>query len=324
MGVTNTPAPGVPRPRPRGWGGGGGRARPPRFAFQVCQSIVDPEIFTPSGEKLDLSAVDPTAERGLHDIENELIFKSNSRFIFHDSPGFESGSVAEMEKVKLFVKQRAETNKLSDQLHAIWYCLPTDTDRPLLDADTDFFNVRGSGKVPVVAIFTKFDGLVTKAFGKLRNNGMSLIDARKRKFELAHEKLNTDFIVPLMSTAFHPSDHVRLNDMRQDSSHCKELIAKTVDVLDEPRLKLLLVSVQQNNIDLSIRYAVQESVLVYWVRNTVQEGLEWFPHTWVSAITRSKWVLAVNDRSICAAIFLSVSLQYVSAISSSSSNCGLG
>ncbi|KAJ7933266.1 hypothetical protein B0H13DRAFT_1592490 [Mycena leptocephala] len=59
-------------------------------------------------------------QRGEHDIENQLIFKSNRQFIFHDSRGFESGSVEETERMKNFINERAKTHTLADQLHAIW------------------------------------------------------------------------------------------------------------------------------------------------------------------------------------------------------------
>ena len=61
-------------------------------------------------------------QRGEHDINNQLIFKSNPDFIFHDSRGFEAGTVDELELVKKFIRDRANTTALSDQLHAIWYC----------------------------------------------------------------------------------------------------------------------------------------------------------------------------------------------------------
>ena len=35
--------------------------------------------------------VDPTYQRGTHDINRPFVFKSNPNFIFHDSPGFETG-----------------------------------------------------------------------------------------------------------------------------------------------------------------------------------------------------------------------------------------
>lgn len=59
-------------------------------------------------------------QRGLHDINNQLIFKSNPQFVFHDSRGFESGSLDEIETVNSFITERAESTDLASQLHAIW------------------------------------------------------------------------------------------------------------------------------------------------------------------------------------------------------------
>ena len=49
-----------------------------------------------------------------------MIFKSNPQFIFHDSRGFESGSIEETERVKAFIAKHAASYELSKQLHAIW------------------------------------------------------------------------------------------------------------------------------------------------------------------------------------------------------------
>lgn len=48
--------------------------------------------------------------------------------------------------------------------------------------------------------------------------------------------------------------------MRDDASSCVKLIEITANVLDDNTLKLLLVSVQQNSIDLSIHYATRKSM----------------------------------------------------------------
>ncbi|TFK35634.1 hypothetical protein BDQ12DRAFT_706637 [Crucibulum laeve] len=242
---------------------------------KVCNSIDDPEIFSPSGEKIDISTVQESSERGLHDIEHQLMFKSNPQFIFHDSRGFESGSVDEMEAVTSFITERAKSNELSEQLHAIWYCLPTDTDRPLLEADQKFFNEYGCGRVPIVAIFTKFDALVSKAFGELRkelHQGQvhSVKAARDKKTERAKAKLNTNFIEPLMATMFRPSGHVQLCDMQKEKSNCTELIEKTAEVLDDETLKLLFVSVQENNVKICINYAIINQCLIkYFLKNSM-------------------------------------------------------
>ena len=122
---------------------------------KVCNSVNDPEIFDPSGKKvrgtyclrtwwvhqyyrlqLDPAVVQESSDvwiitllkytpayfsqRGLHDINNQLIFKSNPQFIFHDSRGFESGSLSEIETVNTFITKRAESTDLPSQLHTIW------------------------------------------------------------------------------------------------------------------------------------------------------------------------------------------------------------
>ena len=60
------------------------------------------------------------SQRGLHDIDDQLVFKSSPQFIFHDSRGFESGSLKETKTVNSFIKKRAESMDLRSQLHAIW------------------------------------------------------------------------------------------------------------------------------------------------------------------------------------------------------------
>jgi hypothetical protein len=45
----------------------------------------------------------------------------------------------------------------------------------------------------------------------------------------------------------------------------KVLIEKTASSLDDTALKILFVSVQQNNIELSVRYAINEYVIFSYV-----------------------------------------------------------
>ncbi|KAJ6455187.1 hypothetical protein C8R45DRAFT_846054 [Mycena sanguinolenta] len=227
---------------------------------KVCNSVEEPEIFNPAGKKVYYLLFCHRSKRGEHDIENQLIFKSNRQFIFHDSRGFESGSANEVQTVKDFIAARSAATALSDQLHAIWYCMPTDTTRPLLAADEQFFNVSAIlivvFPVPVIAIFTKFDGLITEAFSDLTEQGQSFLNAKNGARERAQAILTSNFIGPLNTTKFRPSDFVRLDDMRREQSDCIDLINKTANALSDDTLKLLFVSVQQNNIDLCIGQAV--------------------------------------------------------------------
>jgi hypothetical protein len=60
------------------------------------------------------------SQRGLHDINNEMVFRNIPGFVFHDSSGFEAGSKSEFEKVKAFIADRSKETSLRNQLHAIW------------------------------------------------------------------------------------------------------------------------------------------------------------------------------------------------------------
>ncbi|KAF7343551.1 GTP-binding protein [Mycena sanguinolenta] len=251
---------------------------------KVCNSVEDPEIYDPDGNKIDPEIVRESAERGEHNIDNQLIFKSNPQFIFHDSRGFEGGSADEIEKVTYFIRKRAATRELSKQLHAIWYCLPTDGNRPLLEAEDRFFEISGTGKVPLIVIFTKFDGLVTKAFQQLRAEGKSIRTANAGKIELAQRMLITNYRDPLNDATFKPSAYVQLDDMRLEWSSCIELINETAKTLTDDALLLLFVSVQRNNIALCIWCAVNHALNGGGLTSVVEYTLVYFPHVWVSRV----------------------------------------
>ncbi|KAF7343546.1 GTP-binding protein [Mycena sanguinolenta] len=243
---------------------------------KVCNSVEDPEIYDPDGNKIDPEIVNESAERGLHDIDNQLIFMSNPQFIFHDSRGFEGGSADEIQKVIAFIRERGETTELSEQLHAIWYCLPTDGNRPLLEAEDRFFEI----SVPLIVIFTKFDGLVTKAFQQLRGEGKNIRMANAGKIELAQRMLTTNYRDQLNGVAFKPSAYVQLDDMRLEWSSCTELINQTANTLTDDALLLLFVSVQRNNIDLCIWWAVREALDDKELTSVIKWTLAYFPHVW--------------------------------------------
>ena len=78
------------------------------------ESITSNEMFSHSVHGLHI-------QRGEHNIDHQLIFKSNPEFIFHDSRGFEAGTADELELVKKFIRDQANSFDLASQLHAIWY-----------------------------------------------------------------------------------------------------------------------------------------------------------------------------------------------------------
>ncbi|KAL4066285.1 hypothetical protein V8B97DRAFT_1981637 [Scleroderma yunnanense] len=95
---------------------------------RICNTTELPEVFNSEGK-----------QRGEHNIEDELVFRSNTGFIFHDSRGFEAGSEKEVELMRNFLT-------IVQRIHAIWYCIPlTDSERPVVAAEELFFNECNTG-----------------------------------------------------------------------------------------------------------------------------------------------------------------------------------
>ncbi|PPQ73878.1 hypothetical protein CVT26_011741 [Gymnopilus dilepis] len=209
---------------------------------RVCNTTEDPRLYD-EGKSL----------RGVHDVNRPFVFDSNPKFIFHDSPGFEAGGEEELNAVQRFIADRAKAYDVNEQLHAIWFCFGPDKSRPLLPLERKFFDEQRLGNAPVIAIFTKFDDLMIAVWAESRD----LVTAR----QTAQDMLLLRFGTPLKQSRFPPNAFVCLEDMHHDDSthqdRVKNLIEKTTDSLDNLALKILLISVQQNNLELCIQYAVR-------------------------------------------------------------------
>ncbi|KAE9386269.1 hypothetical protein BT96DRAFT_1006260 [Gymnopus androsaceus JB14] len=59
-------------------------------------------------------------ERGEHDINEEIRFRSCPGFVFHDSRGLEAGDSNDLKTLYEFVQGRSTGGKLKTQLHMIW------------------------------------------------------------------------------------------------------------------------------------------------------------------------------------------------------------
>ena len=197
-------------------------------------------------------------QRGEHDIENEMIFKSNRAFVFHDSCGFEAGTTSELKKVMDFMQKRSTNKNLRDHLHMIWwvtewshgsaseyilfrYCIPmNDTARPITKAELNFFAECGTGRglytiynllnltfllctVPVIVLFTKADRLDAQTAKHLVKTGMSLEDAAIKAPEVSVAMFHENFGQQLYEKKYPPKDHVYFRGVT-NSFICKQQI----------------------------------------------------------------------------------------------------
>ncbi|KDQ14903.1 hypothetical protein BOTBODRAFT_109549 [Botryobasidium botryosum FD-172 SS1] len=142
-------------------------------------------------------------QRGEHNVEYSLIFPSSPGFIFHDSRGFESGAVEELELIREFIQKKATLGSMQTQLHAILYCLPCDGIRFMTAVDKEFFNGIDTGNVPVIAVFTKFDALDSIAFSALSEQGVPFEEAQRQAPEHAQAQFDQG-LLPLIGQLAHP------------------------------------------------------------------------------------------------------------------------
>ncbi|GJJ11609.1 hypothetical protein Clacol_005844, partial [Clathrus columnatus] len=195
-------------------------------------------------------SIKPTDGRGIHDINQSFYFPSNPRFVFHDSPGFETGDETQLKQVQEFIHKRSKTRRLDKQLHAIWFCLVTNASRPLLELETRFFNEERPDNVPVIAIFTKFDDLMSQIY----DPELGWQENR----QVAEQTLDTKFKRPLLSFKFPPNAYVTMEDMHTDTpsrqSQVMKLMEETANALDNLTLKRLFISIQRTNLELCLTY----------------------------------------------------------------------
>ncbi|KXN83935.1 hypothetical protein AN958_00799 [Leucoagaricus sp. SymC.cos] len=142
---------------------------------RVCDTTQSPEIYRRVGWQQELVQLDPTKDRGEHNITDELIFTNHDGYIFHDSRGIESGSEDELKVIQDFICKKSTEKRLRDRLHAIWYCIPMDNQRPSLDLK--FFNdICPDRNVPLIAVFTKYDQFKDNIEIRLKRRGVTNLE----------------------------------------------------------------------------------------------------------------------------------------------------
>ncbi|KAG8824695.1 hypothetical protein FRC19_001275 [Serendipita sp. 401] len=265
---------------------------------KVCNTTELPVVYNTKGKEIDPVILEASASRGLHNIEDEMVFKSNPGFIFHDSRGFEAGGIEELNKVKSFIERRSKKTWLPNKLHAIWYCIPVDDSRPFTTAENWFFSECGTGEVPVIVILTKFDALDTKAFITLRKEGKSRIEARELASQRAVSSFEEVHLETLAAFPYSPKGHVYLRNMNKEGHDCGDLVERTAAALDDETLRQLFVSTQRNKLKICIRYGLERvfspyeppsrSLLPIYSERDSKEMifniLRWFPQYSVSGV----------------------------------------
>ncbi|KAG2093316.1 uncharacterized protein F5147DRAFT_657455 [Suillus discolor] len=229
---------------------------------KVCNTTDQPEIYDTKGKKIDAAIVNSSIKRGNHDITNEMVFKSNPIFIFHDSCGFEAGCEEEFENMKKFISERAHATKLEERIHAI---------------------------CSVVAIFTKFEALRPFAYGEIKKELKGVLsEERSKRIAQRVEELFTKTCV--LDQLCNPENRAR---PKSYTTNCDTLLESTTLALDDEELRLCLVSMQQSNLELCIKCAItilmDRAHQLFGILRFDYEAYQyqiarWFPHLkWYSS-----------------------------------------
>ncbi|KAG6380320.1 hypothetical protein JVT61DRAFT_8429 [Boletus reticuloceps] len=301
---------------PEIYDGDGNKARIWVDVWRCCQKLNrgihggEPKVFhviqyaDTDGDALD------RYQRGLHNVEDELIFRSNDKLIFHDSRGFEAGSKDEFLQMKKFVADRAKTTVLKKRIAFQWTSITEQSNvlrkcfltnvilgmvnpMPLLSSRTYASDL----PVPVIVLFTKFDALLPAALGKLDRR--LPLQERLSKAEPLIEEIfgKADIWGRLSRLKYPPRSCVRIGGMHKSNEGCSKVLATTADALNEEALQMLLISAQKVNMELCVRFAVQS--LIYCTNQVhksllpitnmdkveLQKLALWFPHVQVRDIS---------------------------------------
>ncbi|KAI0251028.1 hypothetical protein BJV78DRAFT_502167 [Lactifluus subvellereus] len=216
----------------------------------------DPDCFDRDSKPIT-AELKPDTSRGEHDIEDTFQYPTAHGFVFHDSRGFEAGAAGELDKVKDFINKRAERQELKDRLHAIWYCIPTSNDRPMTDAGKKLFEI-DTGNVPIIAVFTKMDGLEERAFNELAMQ--DIFDEEKVKAEAA-AKFKRNYLEPLQAVTHMPHSTVELRDMHKPDTNCDDLLVETSRALDSKTLRLFCLSILRNDAESCIKDVITQMIM---------------------------------------------------------------
>ncbi|KAH9022601.1 hypothetical protein EDB84DRAFT_494086 [Lactarius hengduanensis] len=214
---------------------------------RVCDTTGSPIIYRGERRKNERITLDPSIDRGEHTIDDELMFSNDDRYVFHDSRGIESGGTEELGILQGFIRRKCGERRLRDRLHAIWYCVPMDNQRPQLDLKF-FDDICPDRNVPVIVVFTKYDQF-------LRNVQIHMEDFGSpddNVFDVADKQFQEHYLGPLGDDI----RWVRLEKMNKQNMGCDELIETTATALNDDIVGLMLLAVQRGSLELSVKTAL--------------------------------------------------------------------
>ncbi|KAH9053324.1 hypothetical protein EDB87DRAFT_1569374 [Lactarius vividus] len=222
---------------------------------RICETTESPPFVCGSDLTADQVKLDPSMDRGEHRIDDELVFSNHRGYVFHDSRGIESGSARDLDILRKFIQSKCGKRRLRDRLHAIWYCVPMDNQRPQLDLKY-FKDICPERNVPVIAVFTKYDQFRRNVQIHVEDFGSPDDDVH----DVTEKRFQEHYVSPLGDGVRYVRLERRLRGkyrkMHKQSLGCDKLIETTAAALNDDIVGLMLLAVQRGNLELSVKRAL--------------------------------------------------------------------
>uniref|UniRef100_L2GGQ2 Peptidoglycan binding domain protein n=1 Tax=Colletotrichum fructicola (strain Nara gc5) TaxID=1213859 RepID=L2GGQ2_COLFN len=239
--------------------------KPPKLAdlgdkvleADVPASLLKTEPWTlrySTGPETETPETCGSERRAEHDIEQAFESDLHPGIIIHDSEGFQAGNSKEVSAFKKFLKARSGSPDIKQNLHAIWLCIDTDTDRPVQSALANMLQevIEICPLTPVVIVGTKKDKYLLFNRGKM--NETELLSAREAIFrqKFAEEPETSPFWPELKANfAFVSKD---------DQDSIKALIQMTMESFSSPIVSEAMVAAQVPDIDAKMDQAIEKTL----------------------------------------------------------------
>ncbi|KAF8720436.1 hypothetical protein AX14_010969 [Amanita brunnescens Koide BX004] len=105
---------------------------------------------------------------GKADVAQAISSDHNQEIILHDSEGYEPGDEHKFNTLKKFIAEQASKD-VADRIHAIWLCIQVPFASARVETGDQRILELKPDKVPIIAVFTKYDVLVSNADIELRS-----------------------------------------------------------------------------------------------------------------------------------------------------------
>ncbi|OHE92277.1 hypothetical protein CORC01_12446 [Colletotrichum orchidophilum] len=202
-----------------------------------------------------------TGQRGEHDIEEGFESDQHPGIIIHDSEGFQAGNSKEVTAFKKFLKARSGNVKVRDNLHAIWLCIDTDTDRPVQSALANVLEgvTAIAPTIPIVIVGTKKDKhilLHRNQAGNAQQTEEDMLSERQALFRERFEKEQE-------TCSFWPQLDVKFAFVsRDDQESIKSLIHLTMGSFNDTVVTEAMCAAQIPDVEAKIDQAVEKTLKI--------------------------------------------------------------